>query len=110
MRGVQGNLRTRQTPGRLAFLQTRMPSGEESRKLARKQKGVAMDDEAAKQLVTLENKIAAPESVLKERDPGFYQAYEARLERLEMNEQDTLETLIDLSSGPHESIQHALEE
>ncbi len=57
-----------------------------------------------------EIKIAAPESVLKERDPGFYQAYEARLERLEMNEQDNSETLIDLSSGPHESIHDALEE
>ena len=51
-----------------------------------------MDDDAAKQLATLQNKIAALESVLKKRDPPLYKAYLRRLRLLESEEQDNSRT------------------
>jgi hypothetical protein len=61
----------------------------------------AMDDDAAKQLVTLQNKIAALESVLKKRDPPLYKAYLRRLKDLESEEQDNSGTFVVLPKGLH---------
>jgi hypothetical protein len=60
----------------------------------RNRKVFAMDDEAARQLVTLQNKIAALESVLKKRDPPLYKAYLRRLRLLESEEQDNSGTFV----------------